>query len=279
AEEVVASADLAADRAAGAVQAEAGKRNSQSSVGAIMETKLEELVSRLKEAAGKNLESVVLYGSAASGTYRPGTSDLNVLCTLVTIDVHELQLLAPVVLWWTREEKEPTPLFFLTEELQRSSDVFPIESLDVKRAHRVLFGTDPVADLDIPMNLHRVQVERDLRLLLLRLRQHVLHAGNNELEYTAILKKTASAALTLLRHTLLAFGEEPPAEPFLLFERIAALTGAEAAAFQAAYDFHEGETLTDDSFVLYDHYIHALEKVVIAMDRLVPKKEWKRVTQ
>ena len=64
------------------------------------------------------------------------------------------------------------------------------------------------------MNLHRVQVERELRLLLLRLRQHVLHAGNNELEYTAILKKTASAALTLLRHTLLAFGEEPPAEPF-----------------------------------------------------------------
>ena len=64
-----------------------------------------------------------------------------------------------------------------------------------------------------------------------------------------------------------------------MFERIAALTGAEAAAFQAAYDFHEGAALTDDSFVLYDHYIHALEKVVIAMDRLVPKKEWKRVTQ
>ena len=80
----------------------------------MMETKLGELVSRLKEAAGKNLESVVLYGSAASGTYRPGTSDLNVLCTLVTIDVHELQLLAPVVLWWTNEEKEPTPLFFLS---------------------------------------------------------------------------------------------------------------------------------------------------------------------
>jgi predicted nucleotidyltransferase len=244
-----------------------------------METKLGELVSRLKEAAGKNLESVVLYGSAASGTYRPGTSDLNVLCTLVTIDVRELQLLAPVVLWWTREEKEPTPMFFLTEELQRSTDVFPIESLDIKRAHRVLFGKDPVADLEIPMNLHRVQVERDLRFLLLRLRQHVLHAGKNELEYTTILKKTASATLTLLRHTLLAFGEEPPAAPAALFERIAGITGAEAGAFQAGYDFHEGQELTEDSFLVYDNFIHALEKVVIALDRLVPKKEWKRVAQ
>ncbi|HTZ47479.1 MAG TPA: nucleotidyltransferase domain-containing protein [Verrucomicrobiae bacterium] len=247
--------------------------------GAAMDTKLEELVSRLKEAAGKNLESVVLYGSAASGTYKPGTSDLNVLCTLVTIDVHELQLLAPVVSWWTQEEKEPTPLFFLSEELQSSTDVFPIESLDAKRAHRVLYGSDPVAGLEIPMNLHRVQVERDLRLLLLRLRQHVLHAGKNELEYTTILKRTASGVLTLLRHTLLAFGEEPPAEPSAIFERIGAVTGAEAGAFQAAYDFHEGQGLADDSFVVYDHYIHALEKVVIAMDRLIPKTEWKRVPQ
>ena len=82
-----------------------------------METKLGELVSRLKEAAGKNLESVVLYGSAARGNFRPGSSDLNVLCTLVSIDFDELQLLAPVVQWWTHEVKEPTPLFFLTEEL------------------------------------------------------------------------------------------------------------------------------------------------------------------
>jgi hypothetical protein len=37
--------------------------------------------------------------------------------------------------------------------------------------------------------------------------------------------------------------------------------------------------LPEDSFTVYDHYIHALEKVVIAMDRLVPKKEWKRVGQ
>jgi hypothetical protein len=244
-----------------------------------MEAKLGELVSRLKEAAGKNLESVVLYGSAASGTYRPGTSDLNVLCTLVSIDVHELQLLAPVVLWWTREEKEPTPLFFLSEELQGSTDVFPIESLDVQRSHRVLFGSDPVANLEIPMNLHRVQVERDLRLLLLRLRQHVLHSGNNELEYTTILKKTASGAMILLRHTLLAFGEEPPAETSTLFGRIAAATGADASAFQAAYGYHEGEGLPEDCFTVYDRYIHALEKVVIAMDRLVPKKEWQRVAQ
>jgi len=244
-----------------------------------MEGKLTELVSRLKEAAGKNLESVVLYGSAATGRYKPGSSDLNVLCTLVTMDVHELQLLAPVVLWWTREEKEPPPLFFLTEELHRSTDVFAIESLDIKRAHRVLFGKDPVAELLIPMNLHRVQVERDLRTLLLRLRQHVLLAGQNEIDYTAILKKTISSAITLLRHTLLAFGEEPPADPPALFARVAEVTGANPEAFQTIYDHHEGRGLSQDSFSAYDQYIHALEKVINALDGMVPKKEWQRVAR
>ncbi len=244
-----------------------------------MEGKLRELVSRLKEAAGKNLESVVLYGSGATGKYKPGASDLNVLCTLVTMNVHELQLLAPVVKWWTQEQKEPPPLFFLTEELQRSTDVFAIESLDLQRSRRVLYGLDPVAGLVVPMNLHRVQVERDLRLLLMRLRQHVLLAGKNEIEYTAVLKKSISSAMTLLRHTLMVFGEEPPAEPAELLERIFETTGADAVAFQTIYDHREGRGLEKDSFVAYDHYIHALEKVIIALDAAVPKHEWKRVRQ
>ena len=116
--------------------------------------------------------------------------------------------------------KEPAPLFFLTEELRRSTDVFAIESLDIKKFHRVLFGKDPVADLHVPMNLHRVEIEHELRLLLLKLRQHVLLAGHNEMELGTVLRKSISSARTLLRHTLLAFGEEPPAEATDIFARI-----------------------------------------------------------
>jgi hypothetical protein len=241
-----------------------------------MEAKLTELVSRLKEAAGKNLESVILYGSAARGEFRPGASDLNVLCTLVQIDVNEMLRLAPAVRWWTQEMKEPAPLFFLTEELQRSTDVFAIESLDVKRSHRVLFGIDVVADLHIPMNLHRVEVEHELRLLLLRLRQHLLHVGRNELELLAVLKRSISSGVTLLRHTLLAFGEEPPGETPNIFARIEELTGAKAEAFSRIYSHRETGMIEGDWVAAYDAYMHALEKVIVALDKMVPKREWQR---
>jgi hypothetical protein len=242
-----------------------------------METKLTELVSRLKEAAGKNLESVVLYGSAARSDFHPGISDLNVLCTLVSINLQELQLLSPVVRWWTQEMKEPAPLFFLTEELRRSTDVFAIESLDIKKSHRVLFGKNPVADLEIPMNLHRVELEHELRLLLLKLRQHVLHSGRNELEMTAVLKKTISGTKALLRHTLIAFGEEPPAAVNELFARIEQLTGANAQTFTTIYEQRESKTWKIDPSALYDDYMHALEKVVNTLDTMVPKKQWQRM--
>jgi hypothetical protein len=184
-----------------------------------------------------------------------------------------------VVSWWTRELKEPAPLFFLTEELRRSTDVFAIESLDAKRSHRVLFGKDVVADLEIPMNLHRVEVERDLRELLLKLRHHVLHAGRNEMELSAVLKKSISTAKTLLRHTILTFGEEPPAHAREIFARVAELTGAEASAFTDVLDYRETGKWLKDSLHAYDKYMHGLEKVIDALDTKVPKREWQRVFQ
>jgi hypothetical protein len=243
-----------------------------------MEGKLTEFVGRLKDAAGKNLESVILYGSAVRGDYHPGVSDLNTLCTLLSMEIAELQLVSPVVQWWTHEMKEPAPLFFLSEELRRSTDVFAIESLDISKSHRVLFGKDPVAALEIPMNLHRVEVEHELRLLLLKLRQHILVSGHNEMHCTAVLRKTISSARTLLRHALIALGEEPPVAAADVFARVEQLTGAKAGILAALYEQRESGVWTNDPFALYGDYLHALEKVVNLLDTFVPKKQWQRVS-
>ena len=47
-----------------------------------MEAKLTEFVSRLKAALHDDLKTVVLYGSAVTGEFRAGHSDLNVLCVV-----------------------------------------------------------------------------------------------------------------------------------------------------------------------------------------------------
>src|SRR5437879_12200172 len=110
------------------------------------ETKLVELVKRLKEFASANLQCVILFGSAARGDFREGHSDLNVVCILHSLSIEELGRLAHVVEWWCVEQKEPAPLFFTKEELMDAANVFAIEMLDMKHGRRVLYGADVVAE-------------------------------------------------------------------------------------------------------------------------------------
>src|SRR3954462_12055829 len=138
---------------------------------------LDDLLEKLKQANGDNLDSVVLYGSAAAGEdgFHPEFSDLNVLCLLQRLDSAALQKLSPAVAWWEKQQ-QPAPMLFTLEELRSSADVFAIELYDIKNTHRVLFGPDHFAQLNVPMNLHRVAVERELRTNLIRLRQRYMLA-------------------------------------------------------------------------------------------------------
>jgi len=241
---------------------------------------LKNLVERLHEAAKDNLESVILYGSAARGDFHEAHSDLNVLCVLRSLRATDLARVSPVVKWWTTTQRQPAPLFFSADELQHSADVFAIEFLDMQQSHRVLYGSDPVAAIKVPMNLHRLQVEHELRTLLLKLRQHLLREAENPHELAAVLAKSFSSALTLLRHTLIAFQEQPPAAASEVFARVATLTAANAPAFAAVQHLrHSSGPDKDTVLPTYDSYLAALEKVIAALDRHLPKHQWQRAAK
>lgn len=241
---------------------------------------LKNLVERLHAAAKESLESIILYGSAARGDFHEAHSDLNVLCVLRSLRAADLARVSPVVKWWTSAQRQPAPLFFSADELQRSADVFAIEFLDMQQSHRVLYGSDPVAAIKVPMNLHRVQVEHELRTTLLKLRQYLLRESENPHELAAVLAKSFSSALTLLRHTLIAFQEQPPAAAGDVFARVAALTGASAPAFAAVQKLREGGAPDKDTVLpTYDGYLAALEKVISALDHHLPKHQWQRAAK
>jgi predicted nucleotidyltransferase len=241
---------------------------------------LKNLVERLHDAARENLESIILYGSATRGDFHEAHSDLNVLCILRSLRAAELGRISAVVKWWTSVQHQTAPLFFSAEELRQSADVFAIEILDMQQSHRLLYGTDVVAGINVPMNLHRVQVEHELRTLLLKLRQHLLRDEGNQHELGAVLAKSFSSTLTLLRHTLITFQERPPDAAKELFARIAALTGASAPAFEAVRRLREAKSLDKDAVLpAYDGYLAALEKVITALDHHLPKRQWQRAAK
>src|SRR5260370_18492741 len=115
----------------------------------------------MKEFAAENPEPWILFASAARGDFKEGHSDLNVLCVLRSVAARELARVTPVVHWWCQDQYEPAPLFFTPDELRQSADVFSIELLDMQHSRRVLYGADCIADIDIPLNLARVQAAHD----------------------------------------------------------------------------------------------------------------------
>jgi len=241
---------------------------------------LKNLVERLHEAARDNLESIILYGSAARGDFHHAHSDLNVLCILRSLRAPELARVSTAVKWWTTAQRQPAPLFFGAEELRQAADVFAIELLDMQQNHRVLYGSDTIAGITVPMNLHRLQVDHELRTVLLKLRQHFLRDAANQQELGAVLAKSFSSALTLLRHALIAFQEQPPSAPGEIFARVAALTGASASAFEAVQRLRETKSLDRDAVLpVYDGCLAALEKVIAALDHLLPKRQWQRAAK
>ncbi len=233
-----------------------------------VEKLLNELVAKLRESEGPNLKSVVLYGSAAAGEFHPRHSDLNVLGILNSLDGAELEKLNPVVTWWVRKG-HPAPLFLQTEELNTSADVFAIEFLDIKAGHRVLYGEDLFAVLDVPLVQHRLEVEHDLRVNLLRLRQGALQAGRDPKALLRLMTTSISSFAALFRHALIALGEKPPQGKRQAVDRLAEMLGFDVAPFLTVLDVREGkrrERDTDAAQTFAD-YLKGVARVTEEVDR------------
>ena len=239
-----------------------------------VEKVLKELVAKLREFVGLNLKSVVLYGSAAAGEFHPKHSDLNVLCLLDRIDQAELQKLNPVVTWWIRKG-HPAPLFLTLKELATSADVFAIEFLDIKSRNRVLHGEDVFAALDVPLDQHRLQVEHDLRVNLLRLRQGSLEAVRDPRALLRLMTKSISSFAALFRHALIALGEPPPQGNRQAVDRLAGLLGFDAAPFHTVFDVREGKRRERDvdAAATFAAYLKGVARVTDEVDRRLARGE------
>jgi predicted nucleotidyltransferase len=235
-------------------------------------------VDRLQSASGDNLVSVALYGSAAREEFHERYSDINLLVVFRDLGAASLSVIAPVVHWWTQEEKFTPPLMMTEIELRESADVFAIELLDIQHMHRTLFGQDIVSAIHVPMNLHRVEVEHELRTILLRLRQHLLLSKDNQDELRKVLAKSISSVTTLLRHALIALGEDAPHEKSKVLEQAAAAFGFDVGAMQAALALRSNHEHSMNVPEVYNAYMNALGRVVHELDTRVPKRHWQKTS-
>ena len=236
--------------------------------------KLQQLVSRLEYACGEDLVSVVLYGSAARDEFHEQYSDINLLVVLQEMKPATYPALNGVLKWWSHEEKLRPPTIMTLNELRESADVFAIEMLDIQRSHKTLHGEDVVSGIEVPMNLHRVEVEHDLRTTLLRLRNHLLLTNDGDDELKLVMAKSLTSVLTLFRHALIALGEAPPSAKAKVLEHAGEVFEFNPAPLRTVMELRNSGHAVDNVRDLYHAYMDAILKVAHGLDVKAPKRHW-----
>ena len=236
----------------------------------VPEKLISEFVERMRAAAGTNLLAAILYGSAAAGDYVADYSDVNLLCVLGETSFAAIEALAPAIEWWGKQ-KHRAPLLMSAEEMRRSADVFSIEFLDMRRHYRVLWGEDVLKSLEIPMRLHRAQVEYELREKTILLRQRLLIvAGNAEAKWELLLRSLPAFG-TLFRHALIALGDAGAGSKREVAVALAGKLGIDASVFGELLNIRERKSDQKAAKVdeMFARYLTLVEQVTAAVDKML----------
>ncbi|HWS62482.1 MAG TPA: nucleotidyltransferase domain-containing protein [Steroidobacteraceae bacterium] len=178
----------------------------------------------LIDCLGEDLETLILFGSAAEGLMR-ASSDVNLLVVLRKFDPDRIDR-ASGVLQDAAAAVELHPMFLLGSELSLAAESFSVKFDDIAHRHVVLYGKDPFEALTIPRALLVRRLQQVLFNLTLRLR--TLYATGRAREETlAAVIADAAAPLRRSAHAILELRGNHPTAPKAALESLAAELGGD----------------------------------------------------
>jgi predicted nucleotidyltransferase len=223
---------------------------------------------------GPDLESIILYGSAARGEYVAGRSDINFMIVLSSAGIDNLAGAMPFAAKW-RQFRVSTPLFLSRDYITTSLDTFPIEFLTMKAAYKMVFGHDLLKDLAFEKSFVRLQCERELKAKLLHLRQHFVETQGKAKKIIELIGLSLPAFLSLFQAILFLNDRQPPATREGLLDEISRQTGINVEVFKDLAAVRSGTKKpgNDEAFKLMNAYISEIKIITNQIDTFKPTKE------
>lgn len=233
-----------------------------------LERQIATYTGEVTQALGPHLVCLAVYGSAAGSDYFEPNSDINIAVVVPTVSIDVLEALAPVVMRWEKR-RFATPLLIERAFLERARDAFPMELDDIRRQHRVLAGSDVLANVTVDPGALRRQCEKEARGKLLRLRALYLATAGAPSALERLMLQSLKSMLIFLRHLLRLQGHNPGT----CYREVLA-TGQEVLGplplMSRLLDYREGVTrLVPRALRLeFREYLGEVERIVDALDTL-----------
>jgi hypothetical protein len=226
----------------------------------------------LVEAARPSFRALYLYGSALLPDFDKVVSDINLLLVTSELTFDRLDALAGAVAKARQTGPKDwrfAPLALAESQIRTSTDVFPLEFLDLAERRALLEGEDVLAGLRVGRDNLRHQCEFELRSKLVGLRQAFLLSGAPPGTTQELLARAAGGSAALFRHLLTLRGRPHPAEHEAIARAVAETYGVDSDAlagpFVARHRPLPDETAARDCFAAF---LAALEALISSVDEL-----------
>lgn len=222
----------------------------------------------IKGIWGVHLVSLVLFGSGARNDFNPKTSDLNFLIVLQPEGMQQLQRSFALTKKWLKK-RVTIPLLMTESYILSSLDTFPIEFLNFKLHHKLLFGKDILSNLEISDSYLRLKCEEQVKSKLLHLRERFLHTLGKKYLMHELIYQTVPTLASIFSGLVVLKGARVPNSNEDIFLETARLYGLSESVFRRVIDVRKGMKMTrNDLLFVLESYISEMEQLSDIVDRL-----------
>jgi predicted nucleotidyltransferase len=196
---------------------------------------LDEFVSQVVGLYRDDLLSIAAFGSAVTGDYDAGQSDVNLLVVHSELEIGELGRVADLSRRWLRKEKF-APRFLSKRNLDESVRYFQIDFLSMRDAHVVLWGQDVLAGIELYPSELRWQVAYEIKAMRMRIKQQYWRTANEPRLMRSVLVERFTSLVHLMRALLLLYNAPGPVMRREIIDAAAATLGIDKSVADELLD-------------------------------------------
>ncbi|MFC1533039.1 hypothetical protein ACFL7M_06715 [Thermodesulfobacteriota bacterium] len=228
-----------------------------------------EIMDDYKGIFGKDLISIILYGSAAGRDYRPGKSDINFMIVLSEEGIENIDRAFKIVTKWEKR-KVAVPLFLTQGYVETSTDVFPVEYLNFQRDYILVYGHDILKELSFNHEFIRLQCEREIKGKLLLLRESFIESMGKGRILRNVIGQSIQALLAVFDALLFLKEKEIPDEKRSIIETTCETFDMDKSLFEKLLDIRERNIKPNDTELreIFKDYLKEIRKLSKIVDEL-----------
>ncbi len=230
---------------------------------------VKEFAEMMKALYGEDMVSLYIFGEEAAGAPSAKGRPPKLLAIMMEVGPGQLKKYAGVHRKWA-SKGIAAPLMLSEETLRSSTDIFPMEFLEMKESSVLLHGRNILPGLEIGLENLRRQCEEQVKGKLIHLSQGYMETGGDKSAITGLVAASIEPFTEVMRNVLRLMGKDVPVHKHTVIKDFCQDTGLDERPFMEALKLHrEGlKPSKDEIDALFADYLEQIRLLAEKVDKM-----------